>query len=74
MKTTIDINGLRIEHNGDDSVLLIAEAPSRILISDLVEELKSLPLQTAEAKKSHPSHRESLCTPLAESNRIAGLE
>ena len=36
MKTTIDFNGLRIEHNGGESVLLISEAPTKIAISDLI--------------------------------------
>ena len=42
MKTTIDFNGLRIEHGGGDSVLISSEAPTEIAISDLIKELKSL--------------------------------
>jgi hypothetical protein len=74
MKTTIDINGLRIEHNGSDQVLLIAEAPSKVRIKDLIAELNSLPLQTAEVEQSRHSDRGSLCTQHEGSNRIAGLE
>ena len=42
MKTTIDFNGLRIEHGGGDTVLISSEAPTEIAISDLIKELNSL--------------------------------
>lgn len=73
MKTTIDMNGLKIEHNGGDSVLLLSEAPTEIAIGDLIEELNSLQRETAEATKSRHSPLGSLCIQPEESNRIAGL-
>ena len=73
MKTTIDFNGLRIEHNGGESVLLISEAPTKIAISDLIDELISLRCENEEGSKSDRPLRQSLCTPPAESNRIVGL-
>jgi hypothetical protein len=73
MKTTIDFNGLRIEHNGGDSVLLISEAPTKIAISDLIDELISLRPENEEGSKSDHSPRQSLCTLPAGSNRIVGL-
>ncbi len=42
MKTTIDFNGLRIEHSGGDSVFVASEAPTKVAISDLIKELNSL--------------------------------
>ena len=74
MKTTIDLNGLRIEHNGGDSVLLLSEAPTEIAIGDLIEELTSLQRETSEATKSRRSPLGSLCIPPEGSNRITGLE
>ena len=74
MKTTIDINGLRIEHDGGESVLLISEAPTKIAISELMDELISLRSESGEgAKFDHPA-RQALCNPLAKSNRITELE
>jgi len=73
MKTLIDLNGLRIEHNGEDSVLLLAEAPTEIAISDLISELNSLLPQTEEVGKSDHFSQQSLCNPLAGSSRITEL-
>ena len=73
MKTTIDINGLKIEHNGGDSVLLLSEAPTEIAIGDLIEELTSLQRETSEATKSRRSPLGSLCIQPEGSNRITGL-
>ena len=73
MKTTIDMNGLKIEHNGGDSVLLLSEAPTEIAIGDLIEELNSLQREISEATKSRRSPLGSLCTQPEESNRIVGL-
>jgi hypothetical protein len=73
MKTTIDMNGLKIEHNGGDSVLLLSEAPTEIAIGDLIEELNSLQRETSEATKSRRSPLGSLCTQPEESNRIVGF-
>ena len=73
MKTTIDIHGLRIEHNGGDSVLLVSEAPSKVGIEDLIAELTSLLPRSAEGEKSRPLRQGSLCTLPAGSSRIAGL-
>ena len=73
MKTTIEMNGLKIEHNGGDSVLLLAEAPTEIAIGDLIEELNSLQRETAEATKSRRSPLGSLCIRPEGSNRIVGL-
>lgn len=69
MKTTIDLNGLKIEHNGSDSVLLLSEAPTEIAISDLIDELNSLPLETSEEVRSGHSRLGSLCNQHAESDR-----
>ena len=69
MKTTIDLNGLKIEHNGSDSVLLLSEAPTEIAISDLIDELNSLPLETSEEVRSGHSRLQSLCNQHAESDR-----
>ena len=73
MKTTIDLNGLRIEHNGKDSVLLISEAPTEIAIDDLISELTSLRSETVEGSKSDHSPRQSPYTRLARLNRISEL-
>ena len=73
MKTTIDLNGLRIEHNGGDSVLLVSEAPTKIAINDLIDELISLRHENEEGSKSDHPPRQSLCNPLAKLNRIVGL-
>ena len=67
------MNGLKIEHNGGDSVLLLAEAPIEIAIGDLIEELNSLQRETAEATKSRRSPLGSLCIQPEGSNRIVGL-
>lgn len=42
MKTAIDLDGLRIEHQGGDVIMITSEAPTTILISDLIAELSSL--------------------------------
>jgi hypothetical protein len=73
MKTTIDMNGLKIEHNGGDSVLLLSEAPTEIAIGDLIDELNSLQRETAEEGKSRRSPLGSLCIQPEGSNRITGL-
>ena len=73
MKTTIDMNGLKIEHNGGDSILLLSEAPTEIAIGDLIDELNSLQRETSEATKSRHSPLESLCIRPEGSNRITGL-
>ena len=73
MKTTIDLNGLRIEHNGGDSVLLISEAPTEIAIDDLISELTSLRSETSEESKSDRPLRQSPYTRLARLNRITEL-
>ena len=73
MKTTIDLNGLKIEHNGGDSVLLLSEAPTEIAISDLIDELNSLLPETSEEVRSHHSRLGSLCNQHEESDRITGL-
>lgn len=70
MKTTIDLNGLKIEHNGSDSVLILSEAPTEIAISDLIDELNSLPLETSEEVRSGHSRLRSLCNLHEESDRI----
>ena len=73
MKTTIDLNGLRIEHNGGDSVLLISETPTEIALDDLIAELTSLRSETSEESKSDRSLRQSPYTRLARLNRISEL-
>ena len=73
MKTTIDLNGLRIEHNGKDSVLLISEAPTEIAIDDLIAELTSLQRETSDEEERHRSLRQSPCIPRGGLNRISAL-
>ena len=73
MKTTIDLNGLRIEHDGGDSVLLISEAPTLIAIDDLIAELTSLRSETSEGSKSDRSLRQSPYTRLSRLSRITEL-
>ena len=73
MKTTIDMNGLKIEHNGGDSVLLLSEAPTEIAIGDLIDELNSLQRETSEEGRSRHSPLGSLCIQPEGSNRITGL-
>ena len=73
MKTTINMNGLRIEHNGGNSVLLVSEAPSKVGIEDLIAELTSLLPRSAEGEKSRPLRQGSLCSLPAKSSRIAGI-
>lgn len=67
------MNGLKIEHNGGDSVLLLSEAPTEIAIGDLIEELNSLLRETSEEGKSRRFPPGSLCIQPEESNRIVGL-
>ena len=67
------MNGLKIEHNGGDTVLLLSEAPTEIAMSDLIEELNSLQRETLEEARSRHSPHESLCNLPEGSNRIAGL-
>lgn len=38
--TTIELNGIRIEHNGGDEVSIHAIAPSAIKIGDLIDKLR----------------------------------
>ena len=73
MKTTIDLNGLRIEHDGKDSVLLISEAPTEIAIDDLIAELTSLQRETSDEEERHRSLRQSPYTRLSRLNRISEL-
>tara|TARA_B100000989_G_scaffold120110_1_gene88566 strand:+ start:1203 stop:1424 length:222 start_codon:yes stop_codon:yes gene_type:complete len=47
--TTIEINGIRIEHDGGDNISIHAEAPSTIGIQELIGELVSLQAQTLGA-------------------------
>ena len=68
------MNGLKIEHNGGESVLLLSEAPTEIAIGDLIEELTSLQRETSEATKSRRSPPGSLCIPPEGLSRITGLE
>ena len=44
--TTIEINGIRIEHDGGKNITIHAEAPSTIGIQELIGELVSLQAQT----------------------------
>ena len=44
--TTIELNGIRIEHDGGDEISIHAEAPSAIKIEDLIGELRTLLPQT----------------------------
>ena len=67
------MNGLKIEHNGGDSVLLLSEAPTEIAISDLIDELNSLLPETSEEVKSRHSRLGSLCNRHAESDRRVEL-
>lgn len=73
MKTTIDLNGLRIEHDGGDSVLLISEAPTLIAIDDLIKELSSLGFGTEGEEEFHPLPRQSLCNLPVGLSRITEL-
>jgi len=73
MKTTIDLNGLRIEHSGKDSVLLISEAPTEIAIDDLIAELTSLRSETSEESKSDRPLQQSPYTRLSRLSRITEL-
>ena len=73
MKTTIDLNGLRIEHDGGDSVLLISEAPTKIALDDLMKELTSLRSETSEGSKSDRPLQQSPYTRLSRLNRITEL-
>jgi len=47
--TTIEINGIRIEHHGGQNISIHAEAPSIIGIQELIGELASLQAQTLGA-------------------------
>ena len=73
-QTYIEINGLRIEHSGGDSVVLTSPAPSEVRISDLLAELTSLRPETSEEVGS--SHHIQLLpdSPLGGSGRKAGPE
>jgi hypothetical protein len=51
--TTIEINGIRIEHDGGQNILIHAEAPSTIGIQELIGELASLQVQTLGATGTH---------------------
>ena len=67
------MNGLKIEHNGGESVLLLSEAPTEIAIGDLIEELTSLQRETSDEEGRHRSLRQSPYTRLEGSNRISEL-
>lgn len=51
--TTIEINGIRIEHDGGKNITILAEAPSTIGIQELIGELASLQAQTLGASETH---------------------
>jgi len=51
--TTIEINGIRIEHDGGKNISIHAEAPSTIGIQELIGELASLQAQTLGASETY---------------------
>lgn len=51
--TTIEINGIRIEHDGGQNISIHAEAPSTIGIQELIGELASLQAQTLGASETY---------------------
>ena len=67
MKTAIDLDGLRIEHQGGDVIMITSEAPTTILISDLIAELSSLQQTESAGAEITYSH-----SPQSPYNRRAG--
>ena len=59
--TTIELNGIRIEHDGGDEISIHAEAPSAIKIEDLIGELRTLLPQTSEGIETSLHSSQSLC-------------
>ncbi len=72
--TTIDLNGIRLEHNGSDSVSIHAEAPCSIAIDELIAELTSLRSQTSGAFPTYNRSSQSSHTLPVGSNHTTGLE
>ena len=58
--TTIEINGIRIEHDGGKNISIHAEAPSTIGIQELIGELASLQAQTLGASETYFHSSQSL--------------
>lgn len=54
-KITSIMDGLRLESDGDGNVTVTAEAPVKVSIDTLIEELTSFLAESGEAEeKSHP--------------------
>ena len=54
-KITSTMDGLRLETSGDGNVTVTAEAPVKVPIDTLIEELTSFLAESGEAEgKSHP--------------------
>ena len=68
--TTIELNGIRIEHNGGDEVSIHAIAPSAIKIGDLIDELKTLLPQTSEGFETSLHSSQSQCNQREELGQI----
>ena len=67
-KITSTMDGLRLETDGDGNVTVTAEAPVKVSIDTLIEELTSFLAESGEAEeKSHP-HLQSHQAPY---NRLA---
>ena len=69
--TTIEMNGIRIEHKGGDEVSIHAIAPSAVKIEDLIDELRTLS-QTSEGFESSLHSSQSLYNQREELNQIVG--
>jgi len=68
--TTIELNGIRIEHDGGDEISIHAEAPSAIKIEDLIGELKTLLNQTSRGFETCSHSSQSRYSPPEESYQI----
>ena len=70
--TTIELNGIRIEHDGGDEISIHAEAPSAIKIGDLIGELRTLLPQTSKEAETYRHSCQSRYNPLSELGQIVG--
>jgi hypothetical protein len=61
-------DGLRLESNNDNNVIITAEVPTKVPIDSLISELFSLKKNAEAKEKSHP-HQRSLQAPY---NQLAG--
>ena len=70
--TTIELNGIRIEHDGGDEISIYAEAPSAIKIGDLIGELRTLLPQASRELETYLHSSQSRYSQREELGQIVG--